>query len=322
MITPSPELVAVVRRWNDAMRRKDGRALTNMLSTSDHLLYQGSAEGEMWAGPVLRRGFASHAAEIPDFDWEETHIEAYEKGEVGWAHCLANLRFHSNGKLVPCRFTFVLVIEDGMWRLIQFHGSNGFPNMEKMGIEQTAMDELISAARNDFTHDQREGMATVMFTDIVGSSALAAAMGDRLWTTTVSRHFDMIEAEVAQAGGTVVKSLGDGTMSSFASARAAMTAAAGIQRANAADTAEPPLSLRIGLHSGDLIQTKDDFFGSVVNKAARIAAAAEPGEIRASDASRLMCGEASDLVFEDPRAVQLDGFTEPHMLFRLVWARA
>ena len=320
MITPSPEIVAVIRRFNDAMRRKDGPALTNMMSTSDHLLYQGSAEGETWSGPLLRKGFADHAREIPDFDWEEISTTAFENGETGWAHCLANLRFHSNGKLVPCRFTFVLVIEEGMWRMIQVHGSNNFPNVEKMGIEHSALDDLIRAAREGFTLDQREGIATVMFTDIVKSSALAAAVGDRLWTATVSRHLALVEKAITDAGGQLVKSLGDGTMSAFPSARAAMTAARAVQRLNAEAGAEPPLTLRIGLHSGDVIQTKEDFFGSVVNKAARIAAAAAPGEIRVSDASRLMAGDSDGFQFEDPLDAVLAGFEGRHMLLRLDWS--
>ncbi|MEW9919455.1 nuclear transport factor 2 family protein [Marimonas sp. MJW-29] len=319
MVTPSPELVAVVRRWNDAMRRKDGRALTNMLSTSEHLLYQGSAEGETWRGPVLCEGFADHAREIPDFDWEETSLEAFEMGNVGWAHCLANLRFHSNGKLVPCRFTFVLVIEDGIWRMIQMHGSNGFPNMEKMGTEHAALDRLVKAAREGFSLDQREGLATVMFTDIVNSSGLAAAVGDRIWTATVSAHFRQVTQIVTDQGGQLVKSLGDGTMSSFTSARAALAAARDIQRQTAATDSEPPLTLRIGLHSGDVIQTKDDFFGNVVNKAARIASAAAPGEIRISDACRLMSAETPDLTFDDPVETELAGIAGRHVLFRLNW---
>ncbi len=233
MIAPSPELVAVVRRWNEAMRRKDGRSLTNMQSTSDHLLNQGSAEGESWSGQVFREGFASHAKEIPYFDWEETSLQAIEQGEVGWAHCLATLRFHSNGKLVPCRFTFVLVIEDGMWRMVQVHSSNTMPNMEKMGIEQTAMDALIAAARESFTLDQRQGMATAMFSDIVGSSGLAAAMGDHMWAATVRKHLSLVECIVIEGGGQLIKTLGDGTMSTFASASDALTTAQEVQRQNA-----------------------------------------------------------------------------------------
>ena len=318
-IAPSPELISVVRRWNEAMRRKDGRTLTNMLSTSEHLCYQGSAEGEIWWGRVLRDGFPAHAREIPEFDWQETSLSAFELGDVGWAHCLANLRFHSNGKLVPCRFTFVLVIEDGMWRMIQMHASNSFPNTEKMGIEQTAMDALISAARENFTLGQRDGMASVMFTDIANSSALAAAMGDHLWAATVRKHLALVERVVTEGGGRLVKTLGDGTMSSFASARDALTAAQEVQRQNATDPGEPALDLRIGIESGAVIQTVDDFFGSVVNKAARVTGAAAPGEIRVSEATQLMVGSRQEFRFADPVGTELRGFDGIHLLFRLDW---
>jgi class 3 adenylate cyclase len=301
------------------MRRKDRRTLTNMLSTSEHLLYQGSAEGETWSGKALREGFGAHASEIPDFDWEETSLSAFEHGEVGWGHCLANLRFHSNGKLVPCRFTFVLVLEEGMWRIIQMHSSNGFPNMEKMGVEQTAMDALIQVARENFTLDQSEGMASVMFSDIVNSTALADAMGDNLWVATVRNHLALVERLVTKAGGQLIKSLGDGTMSTFSSARTALEVARQIQRQNAQSTREPPLQLRIGIHSGEVIQTKDDFFGSVVNKAARVASVAAPGEIRLSEASSLMAGSCPEFRFVDPVDTELRGFSGTHMLFRLEW---
>lgn len=319
MAVPSPELIAVVRRWNEAMRRKDGPTLTNMLSTSDHLCYQGSAEEETWWGKVLRDGFAAHASEIPEFDFEETSLSAFEHGEVGWAHCLADLRFHSNGKLVPCRFTFVLLLEDGIWKMIQFHGSNAFPNVDKMGIEQTAMDALVKAARENFSLGQRDGMATIMFSDIVNSSALADAMGDHLWAATVRKHLSLVERIVTERGGHLVKSLGDGTMSSFTSAHDALCVAREVQRQNAMEPGEPSLDLRIGLNSGDVIQTVDDFFGSVVNKAARITGAAAPVEIRLSEATRLMVGSTQEFRITDPVTTELKGFDGTHTLFRLDW---
>ncbi len=73
------------------------------------------------------------------------------------------------------------------------------------------------------------------------------------------------------------------------------------------------------MHSGDVIQTKDDFFGSVVNKAARVAGAAAPGEIRLSVAIRLMAGLNRNYTFEDAVEAQLRGFNGVHMLFRLDW---
>ena len=136
---------------------------------------------------------------------------------------------------------------------------------------------------------------------------------------TVRHHLAFVEKLVTDAGGQLIKSLGDGTMSTFSSARVALEVAQKIQRENAKSTREPPLQLRVGIHSGDLIQTKDDFFGSVVNKAARVASVASPGEIRVSEATSLMAGSDPDFSYVDPVETELRGFQGSHMLFRLDW---
>ncbi|GGH29663.1 Adenylate cyclase, class 3 [Cribrihabitans marinus] len=319
MIRPSPELVAVVRRWNEAVRGKNGAFLTNMLSASEHLRYQGTAEGEAWSGQIFRRGFADHAAEIPDFDWQEHSLEAFECGEVGWAHCLATLSFPSNGSSVLHRFTFVLHLEDGVWKMIQLHVSNPMANLEKIGIEHKALDALVQAARDGFRHDQSAGMASVMFTDVANSSAIAQTLGDAAWTREIRRHLDLAREVIEGQGGRLVKSLGDGTMSTFASADIALSAARALMRANHEAAGAPPLHLRIGLHTGDVIRTEDDFFGTVVNKAARIAATTPADEIRVSDATRILAGDLRGFTFTDPAEVRLRGLDGEHVIFRLEW---
>lgn len=318
-IRPSPELIAVVRRWNDAVHDKDGRALFNMLSTSEHLRYQGSAEGEFWSGSLFRKGFPDHVAEIPDYDWQEHSLEAFECGAVGWAHCVATLRFANNQKAMVHRFTFVLHLEDGVWKMAHVHVSNPIPNMEKIGIEHKALDALVAAAREGFRQDQREGMASVMFTDIVNSSAIAEKLGDRIWTDAIHRHFELAREAIESHRGTLVKSLGDGTMSSFSSARAALMAATDLQRRNAAEQVEPTLQIRAGIHTGDVIQTDDDFFGTVVNKAARVASAAAPGEVCVSDATQLLAEGQDEMTFGLPRSVTLKGLPGNHTVYSLNW---
>lgn len=92
-IRPSQGLVAFVRRWHDAVRLKDGESLKAMMCDGDYIRYQGSAENEAGSGQVFCAGFADHAREIPDFDWEEHSVEAYEHGNTGWAHTIATLTF-------------------------------------------------------------------------------------------------------------------------------------------------------------------------------------------------------------------------------------
>ncbi len=322
MIRPSQEIAAVVRRWNDAMRRKDGATLTNMLSRSEHLRYQGSAEGESWAGQVFRQGFVDHVREIPDYDWEEHATEAFECGSVGWAHCLATLRFSTTGSESLHRFTFVLHLEEGSWRMVQLHVSNPTNNFEKMGADHRALDDLIEAARADNPMHGQSGVATVMFTDIVGSSIIAQTVGDVVWSRTVNDHITAVSANVEVNGGRMIKSLGDGTMCTFSSARAAMVCAQDLQRGLQNIPAEPRIQIRIGLHTGEVIDTGEDFFGTVVNKAARVAGLAGAEEIRVSDATRLMIGTDPQFSFSDQTAGVLRGLAGNHTTHLLAWRDA
>ena len=159
-------------------------------------------------------------------------------------------------------------------------------------------------------------LAAIMFTDIVNSSRLASVMGDRLWSYEVARHFDDIRTCIEAAGGQFVKSLGDGTMSSFPEPAAALHAARTILKTT--ETSDgPAIVLRIGVHTGPVVQTSDDFFGSVVNKAARVTAIAAPGEIRVSDATRAQAGDADNFKFLDDISVPLEGFVGEHVIHRV-----
>lgn len=319
MIRPSQEVLAVVRRWNQAVHRKDGDTLTNMLSRSEHLRYQGSADGESWSGQLFRQGFGDHVREIPDYEWEEHALEAFECGDVAWSHCLATLTFPNTGSSSLHRFTFVLHLEDGNWRMVQLHVSNPLPNMDKMGADHHALDALIEAAQAEDVMQGQSGVATVMFTDIVGSSVIAETLGDVAWSRCVGEHIEAVKARVMANGGRMIKSLGDGTMCTFTSARAAMICAQDLQRSLSTAPAEPRLQIRIGLHTGEVIDTGADFFGTVVNKAARIANLAGPDEIRVSDATRLMIGTDADFSFSDQTRSPLRGLDGSHTTHLLTW---
>lgn len=318
-IVPSPELIAVVRRWHQAVRDKDDAILFNMLSGSEHLRYQGSANDESWCGQVFRDGFPDHVREIPDFDWQESSLEAFECGNVGWAHSETVLTFSSNSKSALHRFTFVLHLENGVWKLVQLHVSNPTSNLDKMGVKHIALNALVEAARQDFHQEQREGTASVMFTDIADSSRITRQMGDQLWTRTISRHLDLAERVIAAHQGRLIKSLGDGTMSIFPSVQDALLAAIDFQRENDDLESHVPLGLRIGIHTGDVIQRDEDFFGTVVNKAARVTDISDPNEIHVSDVTRLLVGGDSRLKFGAPKPVLLKGFGGKHTVYRLDW---
>ena len=318
MTRPSAEILAVARRWIGAIQHRRQIELRNLLSEHAHLRFVGTGDGELWAGQVVREGIANFFGAIPAFlKHEETFAEAFENGDTGWA-CLTHELVFANQpeRIFFVRTTLIFALEDGVWKIVHRHGSVPFPNMEFVGSAQTAIADLVAAAREGFSLDQREGFASIMFTDIVNSSRLASVMGDRLWSAEVSRHFAALRQHIEESGGQFVKSLGDGTMSSFAEPGQALDAARAILQSTARSDG-PAIALRIGIHTGRLVQTEDDFFGTVVNKAARVADSAAPGEIRVTDAARLIAGEDASLHFTDPDNRPLRGLPGTHLTYRL-----
>jgi len=176
---------------------------------------------------------------------------------------------------------------------------------------------------------------TFLFTDIEGSTRLERAIGSAAWSAVVGRHDALLREAIEAAGGIVVKTEGDAFFAAFADANAAVRAAITAQRAIAADPwpADAAIRVRMGLHTGEgrLRQSsssdeRDDYVGIDVNYTARIAAAANGGQVVASAAllgsldPSLERSLAVSIVDEGLRAVK--DFDEPARLHRIVAAGA
>ena len=137
-------------------------------------------------------------------------------------------------------------------------------------------------------------LATLLLTDLVGSTALAAEVGDARWRHLLSEHFVGARAELEHYGGREINTTGDGLLARFEGpARALHCAAAIRRRARGAG-----LDIRAGVHVGEVQLVGEDVRGVTVHEAARIMAAAEPGEILVSDLTRALA-TAAGLHFED-----------------------
>jgi predicted ATPase/class 3 adenylate cyclase len=128
------------------------------------------------------------------------------------------------------------------------------------------------------------GLVTFLFSDIVGSTALWEEEADNM-AAVMARHDAVIGAAVLDRGGVVVKSTGDGLMAAFDDATSGVTAAADVQRALSTEAWAVPITVRTGLHTGPGHPERGDYFGPTVNRAARIAGAAHPGQILISAAT-------------------------------------
>jgi class 3 adenylate cyclase len=130
-------------------------------------------------------------------------------------------------------------------------------------------------------HAQRDPeriLATVLFTDIVGSTDRAAEMGDARWRALIEQHDSMVREIVEQAGGRVVKSLGDGALSVFDGPARAIRCAEDLRDR----LAEADLEIRAGVHTGECEAIGEDVGGIAVHIGARVAAKAAPGEVLVS----------------------------------------
>ncbi|MFT5111716.1 MAG: adenylate cyclase [Parasphingorhabdus sp.] len=315
-IKSSPELEAVAMRFLKAMCSRDAQQVTSLLSKSEYLRYVGSDSNEFWNGQLFRNGFGDHVSELPSLALTPSHIEAFENGQTGWAMVIAELSVE-NLQTHTVRFSLVFVMEDGGWKVVQSHLSFPRANLEIIGKEHSALDKLVESARQGFEPNQSEGTLTVMFTDIVDSTTIAHLVGDRVWVATINRHIAALKSSIEAYGGCLVKSLGDGTMSTFPSARKALMAAKEIQKKVKEEQQESAFQIRVGLHTGDVIQSNGDFFGTVVNKAARIASLAIAEQILVSEVTQVMVRGSDDCQFGKPVYAQLKGIDGEHALYSL-----
>ena len=171
-------------------------------------------------------------------------------------------------------------------------------------------------------HTSPEGTVTLLFSDIEGSTATNERLGDSRWMELLRTHNRIVRQEVARQGGFEVKSQGDGFMVAFSSARRGLASAAAIQRALMAHGAAHPdeiIRVRMGLHTGEAMKEGDDFFGTHVALAARIAASALGGEILVSSLLKELTASSGELVFGPGRDVDLKGFSETRRVYPLLW---
>jgi adenylate cyclase len=323
MIEPSPELVSVMRRYLEAFQDRDVPAIRALTDSADHTLIIGSDPRE-WhkAGRGVDLA-AIQIEEMAEFEYVFKRIEAFHRGAVGWAAAEVTARFES-GFDVDLRFTAVFELQEGVWRVVHWHASipqEDDPKVigEKLSGTMTRLLDSIDSASEltDLREQLRTSTVTLVFTDIEDSTLRSNQAGDAEWTETITNHFAAIARIAEDDGGVVVKTLGDGAMLAFGSARSALDAALAIVEAAEAVEGEP-LRLRVGVHTGEAVKTDTDYFGQAVNKAARIAASAEPGQILVSEVVRSLVGEMPAVSFGEPLHLQLKGIPDLQTVFALV----
>src|SRR5215472_11551752 len=170
-------------------------------------------------------------------------------------------------------------------------------------------------------NDRDPGIRTILFTDIVDSTALTQSLGDEAVMALLDLHNTVVRNALVDLGGREVKHTGDGIMASFVSAAAAVRCAIQIQREldkHAQVNPDRPLKVRVGAAAGEPVEQYNDLFGSTVQLAARLCAHAQPEQILVSNAIAELC-IGKGLSFEDIGEVTLKGFNSPTRAHTAAW---
>ena len=156
-------------------------------------------------------------------------------------------------------------------------------------------------------------LATLLLTDLVGSTATAARLGDTAWRELLSRHFEAARSEIERFRGREVDTTGDGIFATFDGPAQALYCATAMLRA----ARREGLSIRAGVHVGEVELVGSGIRGVAVHEAARIMGQADADEILLSETTRALAG-ASGLRFEDRGTHTLKGLDGEWRLARLV----
>ena len=192
---------------------------------------------------------------------------------------------------------------------VELPGIDSFPWAGDQGSVLAEIEAFVTGTRA--TKDAHRVLATVLFTDIVGSTEKAAELGDARWKELLAIHDEKAKAEIDRYRGRYVNTTGDGLLATFDGPARAVRCAEAIVEA----VISLGLDIRAGCHTGEVELSGDDVRGIAVHIGARVAALAGPNEVLVSQTVKdLVAG--SGLAFEDAGEHELKGVPDTWRLYR------
>jgi class 3 adenylate cyclase len=265
---------------------------------------QGDATFERWWSRLLRQGTSPSGATALMNLYKEIDVR-----KVLPAIDVPVLVIHRAGdRLVPVHQGRYLAEHIPGARYVELPGED---HLWVVGDEATLLSEIEEFLVGSRQATESElALATVLFTDIVGSTERAAELGDRGWRALLERHDAAVRRQLGLHRGREVKTMGDGFLATFDGPARAIRCACALQE----EVASLGVEVRAGIHTGEVELIGDDVGGMAVNIGARIGALAQPGEVLVSSTVReLVVG--SGLEFADRGVKPLKGAPGEWRLF-------
>jgi pimeloyl-ACP methyl ester carboxylesterase len=195
-------------------------------------------------------------------------------------------------------------------RFVELRGDDHIPFVGDSEAITSEIEEFLTGARRAPETDRV--LATVLFTDIIGATERAAALGDRAWTQLLEEHNNAVRRELALYRGTEIDTAGDGFMAAFDGPARAIRCAQAI----VATLRRLGIEIRAGLHTGECERMDRKLAGIAVHIAARIAASGGPGQVLLSSTVKdLVAG--SGIHFTDLGVTALKGIPDEWRIFRV-----
>ncbi len=193
-------------------------------------------------------------------------------------------------------------------KYVELPGADGFIYLGDTDAVLSEVEEFVTGARR--APDADRILATILLTDMVGSTDRAARIGDQRWRAVLDTHDDIVRGQLKQFRGRLHRATGDGVLATFDGPARGIRCAQSLRDA----LREAGIDIRSGLHAGEIELRGEEIGGIAVHIAARIEAEAESGEILCSSTVKeLVTG--SDLAFVDRGRRQLKGVPQEWQIY-------
>jgi len=323
----APELISFAERFIRNFQAGNANAIIDAIAKEPESLLIGTDDAEWYEGfeviSAYLQMFMGETQSGEDLKGTEVEIDkilAWKEGTVGCitAHFKYSVPYsgeHSG------RVTLVVHEEGAHWRVVNWHGSIAVTNEAMWGHPlETSVEEYLALV-TDFelpiAARANDGTVAIMFTDVVGSTALMEELGEERWIQVLHDHSETVRRQTSLFGGVVVKGQGDGSMLAFPALGSAAACAVALLLAVREGSDGVTLQVRIGIHVGNATSEGGDFFGRTVIVAARLSSAANGGEILVSQSAREQLGGAYPTGVS--RTLSLKGLAGTYEAFPLLW---
>ena len=281
---------------------------------------------EKWGGPVDIETIAPSAAQDERFrNWWATYLRRSVSPKAVVALGKMNSQMDIRKILSTVRVPTLILhrsgdkevnIEEGYYirdrilgaKFVELQGDDHFPIVGDTDSIIDEVEEFVTGIRPVKVHDRI--LATVVFTDIVGSTEMIEEMGDKKWKDLLQDHRQLIRESLKEYRGNEIETIGDGFMATFDGPARAINCANSILKS----MEQIGIKLRIGIHTGECEILEDGIAGIAVHVAARVASKSKAGEVVVSRTVKdLVAG--SGIEFEDRGYHSLKGFDERWQLY-------